>query len=330
MSIRRRVYTRHTVSLRVYIHIGDDWVEGATVDVSRGGMFVQIPRLLEVGETAQIRAEMLDGRMLKLGGTIRRVVRKPPPGQPGPGLAIELTDVTVVARARWEDFVLRVGGEAKSNVNMDDDGAGATAPRRKSSMTTVRDGGPHIVARPRNADELRAVQRNLLRHGRLHLRSKAPCKPGDDAVVVIIHPDSDGEFTLSGTVDRMVQDDRGLRVGLRITVGEIVAETRADLARFVAHGRVTAPAEQADGMAALRRACIESPGEGAAFSRLAWAMLLDQGEVTNAATAFRRALELNPADLDACWGLALTSALLDDGEGALRLAARAHARKQQS
>jgi hypothetical protein len=59
--------------------------------------------------------------------------------------------------------------------------------------------------------------------------------------------------------------------------------------------------------------------------------LLQRGDVSAANGAFRRALELNAADVESCWGMALTQALLGDGdgEGALRLAARAHERATQ-
>lgn len=341
MSIRRRVFARHSVSLRVYLHMDGDWREGSTVDVSRKGMFVATEPLIAVGDVVRIRAEMLDGRMLNLGGTARRVVSDAVEGRPGPGLAIELTDTTMSSQAIWEHFVLRVGGARTDALSAqtlpDDEPAEGGRPPQVSRATAAaqapappterrRDGRQrHIVARPRNDTELRAIRKNLLRHGRLHLRSELTCDAGETVTVVITHPESDGEFTLEGQVGRAVVDEAGRHIGLRVVFDEFSSATAQEFTRFIDAGHAgqdkTSAVDQR--IAELRQACARNPAEADAHIALAWALLMERGEVAAATAAFERACRLAPATAEVRWGLALARALVGDGKGALEMAALA-------
>lgn len=325
MSIKRRVYTRHNISLRVYLRIHGDWLEGATVDVSRRGMFVAIEPVLAVGEDVHIRAEMLDGRMLNLGGTIRRVV--PKGGGGDAGLAIELTRTSMAGQAIWDHFVLRVGGEAaaaEAGPALADDGvldpgpAGVSAPTRPAAAGRR----PHIITRPRDEAQLRAIARNLSRHKRLHLRSAVVCAHGAAVSVVIAHPESDAEFVLDGTASRAIVDETARQIGLVVTFGELGAVVMQSFGEFLTGGQTqgleASPLDRQ--ISALRQACVADPSSVEALSALGWALILERGDVPAAILAFERATMLAPAETEVRWGLALARALVGDGAGAVEMA----------
>lgn len=366
MSIARRVYRRHAISLRVYIRTDADWVEGSTADVSRRGLLVRIGRTFEVGVGIEMRVEMTDGRMLALLGIVRRVQEAGPEAGAMPGLGIELVGMSDEVQQRWDTFVLGVDAEeplapapgdnrlyhgertevleqqmlrdqiahARQQAEARAVGAPVARPGRHTAARFGgnRQGVAQLVVLPKTEAEVRSLARHVYDRVRIYLQTRSPRTVGEQVSVILVHPDTDAEFSLDGRVASVVRAEDGEQIGLRVRFEPLPPELALPFESFVETGEPLALGGErsaVDRAALLRGACQRTPDRARPFAELGLLLLVELGDVDGARVALQRAFDLDPEREDVAWALATVCALEHDRASAVRFARAARERGQK-
>jgi Tfp pilus assembly protein PilZ len=157
--------------------------------------------------------------------------------------------------------------------------------------------GAVVMLRVPDRESLRAlVQRDIARGG-MFLKTPLVKEVGEKIAVVIVHPETDEEFHLDGTVVRRVltgpPDQRGLGIFFRA----LAPEREAHLHDFVDGGfevvELGTPVTQMQ--LDLEAAVAREPDSAEALEALGVYLLDDEGDLGGALTALTRALVLGPS-----------------------------------
>ena len=106
MSIRKRFYARHQISLDVSVREREGWVHYRTVDVSRRGVFLRSEKPSPLNRLLQMRVELPTGTVLDVMGRVRRSLLSVEEGPGGPGMGIEFFVMSQQQQDDWDAFVL--------------------------------------------------------------------------------------------------------------------------------------------------------------------------------------------------------------------------------
>ncbi len=106
MSLRKRYYTRHPISLDVSVRHTNGWVHYRTVDVSRRGVFLRTDEPSPLHRLLQMRIELPGEDALDVMGRVRRSVATREESPIGPGMGIEFFVMSEPQQDAWDRFVL--------------------------------------------------------------------------------------------------------------------------------------------------------------------------------------------------------------------------------
>ncbi|MCB9739293.1 MAG: PilZ domain-containing protein [Deltaproteobacteria bacterium] len=190
------------------------------------------------------------------------------------------------------------------------------APRQGDGPTVGPDGpGLFITVRPGDVEHLRQFIDRRLRLASVFLRSNVPCAPGQPVDVAVVHPESDAEVLVSGTVARVIRGETREENGFLLRFDEVDGDVKASLVHFVntGHPEVRAPTAMAEAaIDDLRQAAEDEPESSAAWMAYGWTLLAESENPVDAVEAFQRALMVAP-DLPAIHdAIALAYALSGD------------------
>ena len=182
-------------------------------------------------------------------------------------------------------------------------------PRDKTSMSLF------ITVRPADPDHLRQFMDRRLRLASVFLRSNIPCFPGQPIDVAVVHPSTDAEVIVSGTIARVVQGETERDNGFLMRFTDLDADRKKALIHFVNTGQplIAAPSAVEKSVSeTLRDAAAEHPNSLEHQLAYAWSLLTDEEAPIEAVEPFLLALTLAPAEIEIHLGLSLAYALAGD------------------
>lgn len=190
------------------------------------------------------------------------------------------------------------------------------APRQGEGPAVGPDGpGLFITVRPGDVEHLRQFIDRRLRLASVFLRSNVPCAPGQPVDVAVVHPESDAEVLVSGTVARVIRGETREENGFLLRFDEVDGDVKASLVHFVntGHPEVRAPTAMAEAaIDDLRQAAEDEPDSSEAWMAYGWTLLSESENPVDAVEAFQRALMVAPDQPEVHEAVALAYALCGD------------------
>jgi hypothetical protein len=162
-----------------------------------------------------------------------------------------------------------------------------------------KDEGDIVMMRFPDRDQLRGFVANEVERGGMFLKTPLVKEVGEKVDVLLVHPETEEEFRLDGTVVRRLitgpVDARGLGIFFRA----LTPEQNAQLAEFVESGievvELGAPVTQRQ--IELEAAVAREPDSAEALEQLGTYLLDEEGDLGGALTALTRALVLGPSQV---------------------------------
>ncbi len=197
--------------------------------------------------------------------------------------------------------------------------------------TNEESGGLFITVRPGTVAQLRQFIDRRVRQAGVFLRSSVECTPGQTVDVAVVHPETDAEIIVSGTVSRAIRGESDSDSGFLLRFAEIDNQLRSRLLYFAetGHPEVLAPtAIGADTVARRRQDALEQQDRPAAWMAYGWTLLAESDGAAEAVEAFQRALMLDPELVEIHRGMALAYALSGDHAKAIAFVRSAYQLEQ--
>ncbi len=190
-----------------------------------------------------------------------------------------------------------------------DSGAKAAAPAQTKTRT--------VSVRPGNADRLAQLAERCRAASTIFLRTAVPFAHRQALDIALVHPESDAEFLLRGSAERVVTADDGTYAGVQVRLPQLDAAQRVAFDHFVSTGQPDGESDALVGtentyVAGLRTVVEAAPGSAMAHAELGWAQLIDEDKPEAAVESFLAAIELDDRFAPAHRGLALAYALAGD------------------
>ncbi len=254
MQIHRR-FTRHPISLSVWLLVSGQWQEYQTTDISRPGMFVRVLNpTQQLGQALQVRLRLPDGTTFEGMVQVRRVVPATQFNPLGAGLGLEWFALSTESRNRWDGLVfgMRRQAERQSYAENSQDLRNQLPPENvRAALRKMREAGElaaaprevlHPEARPplvvpvapANQERLEAVAMRCSRQSHMFLKTDRPPVLGQHVRIMLAHPDTDVEFVVRAVVERIVTGEDGLYAGVQVRCLPLSAQEHEDLGAFVA------------------------------------------------------------------------------------------------
>ncbi|MEY3014906.1 MAG: hypothetical protein RIT45_3641 [Pseudomonadota bacterium] len=205
--------------------------------------------------------------------------------------------------------------EASSASPIIDPEAASRPPARRRSSSTDSTSGLFITVLPNDLEQLRQFIDRRLRLASVFLRSSVPCSPGQPVDVAVVHPSTDAEVLVSGTVARVIRGEGQEDHGFLLRFDEIEGDARTSLIHFVTtgHPEVRAPtAVSGETLDVLRERAEANPLAPEAWMACGWSLLVESEATEDAADAFQQALMTAPDQPEVHEALALAYALQGD------------------
>lgn len=311
----RRRFPRFAAQIGVVLRRRSGEERLTTADVSRHGAFVRSASPAPLRQVVQLRFSLPGIGDVDV---MCMVARSLPAGQaPGPGFGVDFFALSKDSKARWERFV----GELRARAAID----GLDVPPSPNGAVALplrRAGGPaggRAPPPPPPADDdapvpcdahgsvfllkladraaLRAFVDDELERGGFFLKTSLVRELGDRIDVVLVHPDTDEEFHVDGTVVRRVTsgplDERGLGIFFKA----LSPEGKRQLDAFVDGGPDVVDLEQVVSARQLELEAVvaREPDSAEALEALGSYLLDEEGDLGGALTALTRALVLGPS-----------------------------------
>ncbi|MBI5608462.1 MAG: PilZ domain-containing protein [Deltaproteobacteria bacterium] len=254
MQVHRR-FTRHPITLTVWLMVSGRWLEFQTTDISRPGMFVRVlTPTHQVGQALQVRLRMPDGTIFEGMVQVRRVVPATHFNPLGAGLGLEWFALSTDSKNRWDNLVfgMRRQTERQSYAENSQDLRSQLPPENvRAMLRKMREAGelaaaprevPHPEARaplvvpvsPANQERLEAVAMRCGQQAHLFLKTDRPPVLGQHVRIMLTHPDTDVEFVVRAIVERIVTGEDDLYAGMQVRCLPMTAQEREELGEFVA------------------------------------------------------------------------------------------------
>ncbi|MEQ9503713.1 MAG: PilZ domain-containing protein [Deltaproteobacteria bacterium] len=190
--MEQRRSQRYPQSLPVQLTVGRTKVDANTLDVSRHGLFVKTDAAVEERQLLQLSIDIPSGPLPATAVVSHRKL-----GQT-PGLGLQLFALSSASKARWDEFVYGL------------DAAGvAPAPSRTAPDT------PTFLIKLKNVNRLLEFYDRNVRAGALYLTTPVLREQGTKVALNMIHPDSEEEFVLTGSIASVCMDTpKGMEIHL--------------------------------------------------------------------------------------------------------------------
>jgi Tfp pilus assembly protein PilZ len=170
-------------------------------------------------------------------------------------------------------------------------------PPADDAPPDAADAGAVVMLRIPDRDSLRALVERDVARGGMFLKTPLVKEVGEKVAVVLVHPETDEEFHLDGTVVRRVISGPPEQRGLGIFFRAMGPEREAQLHDFVDGGieviELGTPVTQMQ--LDLEAAVAREPDSPEALEALGVYLLDEEGDLGGALTALTRALVLGPS-----------------------------------
>jgi len=191
----------------------------------------------------------------------------------------------------------------------DDHAAAPSAPTRRRAPRYAAS----FLVRLKDKTRLKKFYTKDISTGGMFLKTPLLKKVGDEVEVILVHPETDQEFQLAGTVVRVVATVSEASQGMGIKFHELDEEQQQALIEFIETGLDVleprlAPEEQQ--IVDLRSAVSVAPDSPRAHTALAAKLLEEREDPESAAQEYEKALELDPDYIPAHRGLQIAYGLI--------------------
>ena len=183
---------------------------------------------------------------------------------------------------------------------------------RDSASATNAKNIAHITVQPSGAARLQEFVERKIRGANVFMRTSVGCEEGQPVHVTVVHPDTDAEHIIAGTVKKVL--GRGSTPGVLIRFEAADADERALLQTFVVTGEldVAAPPKDRGELDELRQQADSAPLSLVAQRELGWGLLRLAEKPADAIDQFLQALAVDGGDARTHDGLAMAYALNGD------------------
>jgi hypothetical protein len=308
----RRRYPRFRTTLSVAVKERQGEARLLTADVSRKGAYIITDSPWPERELVHLRFMLPDGEPVELMGMVSRCVESDGTGDGSQGMGIDFFALSEEAKERWDEFIEDLPERSCEEA----DGEGKVPPTRRKHRRFVS----RFLVRLKDKERLREFYTRDISTGGMFLRTPVPEQVSPVVEVVLVHPQSEEEFSLTGRVVRVVDGPALADRGVALEFDPLLEEDEASLLTFIETGvnylrRVDSDhTERVLMILRALEAMLDSPD---ALVKLGEVLLQDV-EPEAAARAFRSALEVNPHCLAAHRGLYKVHVMLGDPEKARR------------
>lgn len=335
-SREQRRYPRYEAAVTCTLKLREGPLTLLTADVSRHGAFLRTDAPRPERELIQIHFATPVGPVDALCMVVRRYPLESP-GARGPGMGVDFFAISKDAKDLWDTFVADL--KIRRGTALLSPPAGAPTPpapereadRRPLPKTASRAPVERQHVRQKACFLVRMADKSRLRdflstdvsQGGMFLRTPVLRALGDLVEMVLVHPETQEEFPLTGHVVRVVEHDDQRRRGLGIRFEPLTGERLEQLVTFIETGAAALRALEATGehrLVELQKKAAEEPSS--ADTQLAMGVtLLERGDVAGAVSALTKAVVLAPDRVEVHRALEVAYRIITD-EGR----ARAHAR----
>ncbi len=250
-----RTYTRHPVSLRVWVNHNSKWNEHLSVDVSRRGVFIRmVDPPFKAYQAVPIRVELPSKRVLDVFAQVKRVVASQGDAPTGAGIGVEFFAIGAEVKNAWDDFITSMRAK-KSGDQFSEDSQNLRdllpPPHVRDMLKKMRDAGeivePPALQRPvstmqpvmvevapASVDRLRLFAERVARAQAVFLKPKHAAHLSQKVHVILTHPDTDEEHIVYANVEPVVHDADGTYAGVQVRFHALSEREQRSLAEFVA------------------------------------------------------------------------------------------------
>lgn len=317
----QRRYPRFEAAIPCTLKLRDGPLRLMTADISRHGAFLRTDAPRPERELIQIHFDTPVGEL----DAMCMVVRAYPissPGPRGPGMGVDFFAISKEAKDLWDGYVadVKIRGHDKgtklnaalappSGVAPDasattETSAPSPPPTSPASTTSGRMPVERKHVRQKACFLVRMADKSRLRdflstdvsHGGMFLKTPVLRAMGDLVELVILHPETQEEYALAGTVVRVVDHEDSKRRGLGIRFDPLDGQRLQHLVEFIETGADALRAQQATGehrLVELQQKAQKEP-DSADLQLSMGVTLLERGDGPGAVSALTKALVLTP------------------------------------
>lgn len=291
MPEERRRYRRHECELRALLRERVRTAALKTVNISRHGVFIITDSPKPERELVRLSFELPDGPLEVMGMVARAVPRDAAAGA-HPGMGIDFFALAKQAKDRWDAFV--EGAPDAPSAALPD-------PVRRKHPRQVT----CFLIRLRDRHRLREYYTRDISGGGTLLKTPSPGEVAPEVDMILVHPETDDEFSLTGRVVRVINSPSIQERGVAIQFSELAASRERALLAFIETGvnyLERSSEERQEKIALLREAVELAPDSPLPLAALGQA-LLEEGDHEAAVAAFERSLAVDPECMAAHRGL---------------------------
>lgn len=249
MTNKRRS-ERYRIELPVWLKDSHGGEHTVTADVSAHGIAVFTERTRTLRQYVELELRLPSSRI----GVTAMVARSTDElqhhdGRRGRGIGLDFFLFDSRAKLEWQKFMSQARTEVE-NQNTEDrveasPGAAPRIPSFDDHEETVggdpeepeEEGTPTFIIKPRDLGRLWAFFRGELSKGTVRIETPIAHAIGEPVELLVVHPSSQAEWTLTGEVARTDEHGRGGRPVLEIGLIGLDAEARTAFRNFVATGQ---------------------------------------------------------------------------------------------
>lgn len=310
----QRRFPRYAVQIPVLVHRRGSDVTITTADVSRHGAFLRTTERLPLRQLVQLRFRCPGVGDVEAMCMVARLVGAEHPR--GPGAGVDLFALSKDAKKAWEHFI----AELRAHDTFADPLPRTTTPfARVSALSVGTEAAPApppvaiapsvdehgratthgsvVMMRFPDVSTLRYFLTTDLERGGTFLYTPLVKEVGQKIDVVMLHPETDDEFHLEGTVIRRVISGPDDARGLGIFFKALTTATREQLEDFAAGGIEVVDLANVvtDRQLELELAVAREPDSAEALEALGSYLLDEANDLGGALTSLTRALVLGPS-----------------------------------
>lgn len=211
---------RFPCSIPVTVWVGKSRLDCTTRDASRHGMFLKTPRGPKERFLVKLEIQLPEGPIEATAFVTRRVA-----DGPQAGVGVQFFALSTEAKARWDGFVTSLSGNPQ-----------AWTPTK--TPTLPADSATFLI-KLRDLDRLGDFFERNICAGRVFMNTPVLREVGAPVGLIMIHPDSEREFLVTGTVARVSQAPKGME----LTLDPVTPKLERRFREFVETGR---PSESMD------------------------------------------------------------------------------------
>jgi hypothetical protein len=236
----RRRSERYRVELPVLLRDTQGGEETVTADVSAHGVAVLAPKPRALRQYVELDV-ILPAPLPRIHVTalVARLIDQVEVsrGRRGRGLGLDFFLFDSRAKVEWQRFIARVRMElAKREGKNKPEVPSIPIPHRVVVPDDETENVPTFLIKPRDLGRLWAFYRNELSKVLVRIETPMLKKPGDPVELLVVHPNTSGEWSLRGRVARAIERRSGRPV-LEINLVGIDEATRGEFKGFVTTGQ---------------------------------------------------------------------------------------------